>query len=91
MCVSPGPTVGLRRSLSNPVWIEKEDDTNMQPTSGFFIRRDLSQMTREELEDLDFHLSSRMQGLHTRIEQMTRDMEALKTDREQIGLLLSKR
>ncbi|MCX7569948.1 hypothetical protein OS242_08215 [Tumebacillus sp. DT12] len=63
----------------------------MQPTSGTFIRRDLSQMTREELEDLDFHLSSRAQGLHTRIEQMKRDMEALQTDRKQISLLLSKR
>ena len=62
----------------------------MQMTSGYFIRRDLSQMTREELEDLAFHLDSRMQGLNLRIEQMKRDMKALEADRDQIGQLLSK-
>jgi prefoldin subunit 5 len=61
----------------------------MQLKSGFYNKRDLSQLQREELEDLDHHLMSRKETLSHKMEQMRRDMADLESDREQIRRILA--
>ena len=61
----------------------------MQLKSGFYNNRDLSQLTREQLEDLDHHLLSRKENLSHKMEQMRRDMADLEADHKQIRRILA--
>jgi hypothetical protein len=61
----------------------------MQLKSGFYNKRDLSELKREQLEDLEHHLLSRRENLSHKMEQMRRDMADLEADREQIRRILA--
>ncbi|HEU4964445.1 MAG TPA: hypothetical protein VFV52_11430 [Bacilli bacterium] len=62
----------------------------MQLTSAFFHKRDISQMKREELEDLDHHLLNRERLLKQKMEQIGRDLAEIASDRQKIQLSQAK-
>jgi hypothetical protein len=57
-------------------------------TSAFLNKRDITLLTREELEDLDYHLQNRRTGLLQKLELIQRDLADIDEDRK---LLVSER
>lgn len=53
-------------------------------TSAFFHKRDISQMKREELEDLDHHLQNRERLLRQKMDQIGRDLAEIESDLRKI-------
>ncbi|MFD2171734.1 hypothetical protein [Tumebacillus lipolyticus] len=60
-------------------------------TSAFLNKRDISLLRREELEDLDFHLTNREQSLLQKLDQIRRDLTDIEADRKKVKAELSNR
>ena len=63
----------------------------MKLTSAFLNKRDITQLSREELEDLDYHLQNRKTGLLQKLEQIQRDLADIDGDRKLLVAERSKR
>ncbi|MGZ4032041.1 MAG: hypothetical protein ACXVP5_04165 [Tumebacillaceae bacterium] len=59
-------------------------------SSAFLNKRDLTQLKREELEDLDYHLQYRRRSLEQKMTQLKRDMADIDADRQKLSLELTK-
>jgi hypothetical protein len=59
-------------------------------SSAFLNKRDLTQLKREELEDLDYHLQNRRRSLEQKKDQLERDLADIDADRQKVGLELTK-
>lgn len=59
-------------------------------SSAFLNKRDLTQLKREELEDLDYHLQNRRRSLEQKKDQLERDLADIDADRQKVSLELTK-
>lgn len=59
-------------------------------SSAFLNKRDLTQLKREELEDLDYHLQNRHRSLKQKVNQLERDLADIDADRKKVHEELSK-
>jgi hypothetical protein len=62
----------------------REEDGEMRLSSSFLNKRDISQISKPELEDLHYHLENRKRSLQEKIAQMERDLSDLLADQQMI-------
>jgi hypothetical protein len=60
-------------------------------TSAFLNKRDISQLKKEELEDLEYHLRNRESSLLLKMEQIKKDLRDIEADRQKVQLEISRR
>ncbi|GIM46739.1 hypothetical protein DNHGIG_22880 [Collibacillus ludicampi] len=63
----------------------------MHLTSGFLHNREIHQLKKEELEDLEYHLRNVRQRLLKQMEQLQRELEILEDDQMKIRAEIEKR